>query len=112
MDNPLLQNTTPMDNPLLQNTTPMDVPLLQRTSSRISPELVDDVYGALVIVGVKIGKRKYFGGYADVLEGEYRANNSEEKRKVAIKCLRIHVDEDIQSNFKEVMWFCRIELSA
>jgi hypothetical protein len=88
---------------LSNNISSQDIPLLQRRSSRINEELVEDTHGELVLVGVKIGKRRFFGGYADVFEGEYHATDgSGAKQKVAIKCLRIHVNDDAHSDFKEV----------
>jgi ferredoxin-fold anticodon binding domain-containing protein len=88
---------------LSNNISSQDIPPIQLVSSRIDAAFVDDAHEELVLVSVKIGKRKFFGGYSDVFEGEYHATDgSGAKQKVAIKCLRIHVNDDAHSDFKEV----------
>jgi hypothetical protein len=72
---------------------------LPATSSYISLSAGDDhalveEFKTLYPIDVNIGKVRFFGAYADVYEGHAELSGECEGRKVAVKRLRVHIQED------------------
>ena len=69
--------------------------------SYTSDDLVSNLKSILIELDVFVGKVRFFGGYADVLDGTERALTDVVGNKVAIKRMRVHL-EAIEREFARV----------